>query len=53
MPSPELITAAKQRVWDAAREISEQRGVPIEEALFFCFHEAADAYRGSAAAKAA
>jgi hypothetical protein len=51
--SAELITAAKQEAWDAARQISEQRGVLIEEALFFCFHEAADAYRDSAVAEAA
>lgn len=51
--SPELISAAKQQAWDAARAISERRGLPIEEALFFCFHEAADAYRVSASAAAA
>jgi hypothetical protein len=51
--STESIGAAKQKVWDAARAISERRGLPIEEALFFCFHEAADAFRASQAAEAA
>jgi hypothetical protein len=51
--SPEQIAAAKQRVWDAAREISVGRELPIEEALFFCFHEAADAYREAPSVEAA
>jgi hypothetical protein len=51
--SPEQIAAAKQRVWEAAREISVQRELPIEEALFFCFHEAADAHRRAPSVEAA
>jgi hypothetical protein len=43
--SPELIEDAKEKVWKAARETSAENGCTIEEALFFCFHEAADYYR--------
>ena len=43
--SPELIEDAKEKVWKAARETSVENGCAIEEALFFCFHEAADYYR--------
>jgi hypothetical protein len=39
------IERAKSDVWDAAREISGELGFPIEECLFFCFHEALDVYR--------
>ena len=39
------IELAKSDVWDAAREISDKLGFPIEECLFFCFHEALDVYR--------
>jgi hypothetical protein len=41
------IELAKSDVWDAAREISDKLGFPIEECLFFCFHEAIDVYRES------
>jgi hypothetical protein len=43
------IELAKSEVWDAAREISHELGFPIEECLFFCFHEAIDVYRESPA----
>lgn len=48
----EMIENAKRGVWSAAREISAELGFPLEECLFFCFHEAADLYRESLAAKA-
>jgi hypothetical protein len=38
------IELAKSDVWDAARGISDELGFPIEECLFFCFHEAMDVY---------
>jgi hypothetical protein len=38
--SPERIANAKHTVWEAARELSAERGVQLEEALFFCFHAA-------------
>ena len=41
------IELAKSNVWDAARGISDELGFPIEECLFFCFHEAMDVYRES------
>ena len=43
--SPELIEEAKVKVWAAARETAAESGCSLEEALFFCFHEAADAHR--------
>jgi hypothetical protein len=43
--SPELIEDAKEKVWKAARETAAESGCSLEEALFFCFHEAADVYR--------
>ncbi len=43
--SPELIEDAKEKVWRAARGTAADNGCTIEEALYFCFHEAADYYR--------
>jgi hypothetical protein len=43
--SPELIEEAKDKVWKAARETAAESGCSLEEALFFCFHEAADTHR--------
>jgi hypothetical protein len=40
--SPELIEDVKLKVWAAARETADHTGCSIEEALFFCFHEAVD-----------
>jgi hypothetical protein len=40
--SAELIEDVKEKVWAAARETADHTGCTIEEALFFCFHEAAD-----------
>jgi hypothetical protein len=40
--SPELIEDVKLKVWGAARETVDHTGCSIEEALFFCFHEAVD-----------
>jgi hypothetical protein len=51
--SPEAIANAKQRVWTAAREISDQRELPIEEALFFCYHEAVAVFTESINAETA
>jgi len=45
------IELAKSDVWDAAREISDKLGFPIEECLFFCFHEAIDVYGESLASQ--
>jgi hypothetical protein len=45
--SEENIEHTKSEVWTAAREISAELGYPIEECLFFCFHQAADVYRES------
>ncbi len=36
---PKTIENAKRRVWATAREIAEQQGCTLEEALFFCFAE--------------
>jgi hypothetical protein len=43
--SVEVIESAKQTVWTTARETAGVHGCSMEEALFFCFHEAADVYR--------
>jgi hypothetical protein len=50
--SDEEIERTKSDVWDAAREISGELGFPIEECLFFCFHEAMDVYRESVVSEA-
>lgn len=39
---PRRIEAGKRRVWTAARATAESNGVPIEEALFFCYSESLD-----------
>lgn len=51
--SHDEIWSAKQKVWSAAREISAEHGCSMEEALFFCYREAADVYRQSLAAQGA
>ena len=43
--SPELIEDVKVKVWGAARDTAEHTGCSIEEALFFCFHEAVDMHQ--------
>jgi hypothetical protein len=40
--SPELIEDVKVKIWGAARDTADHTGCSIEEALFFCFHEAVD-----------
>ncbi len=39
---PRRIEAGKRRVWTAARATAESKGVEVEEALFFCYHESLD-----------
>ena len=41
---PRRIEAGKRRVWTAARATAESNGVPIEEALFFCYSETLDVH---------
>ena len=41
---PRRIEAGKRRVWTAARATAESNGLPIEEALFFCYHESLDVH---------
>jgi len=42
---PARIEATKRRVWTAARATAETHGLPIEEALFFCYREGLDVHR--------
>ena len=49
---PDGIDHAVRKVWSVAREIAEEHGCSVEEALFFCFHESVDVHRESLADEA-